>query len=139
LAKIAENCDHNIGLLIKTPIFFAENWLKLQKIVIITSTPAPACLRGWFFLARRLEWWKIFTGCHRWPATTSFFQGSKQQLAGKKVWNRVARVFLVQTYQKGTIIPLNLRTVQQTTPNGYKLCQHFPFQNKPKLIFLVRK
>jgi hypothetical protein len=62
LAKIAENCDHNIGfweqanlfaenwqksqkIVIITLVFgkktnfFAENWQKSQKIVIITSTP----------------------------------------------------------------------------------------------------
>jgi hypothetical protein len=31
--------DHNIGFWEKTPIFFAENCQKSQKIVIITSTP----------------------------------------------------------------------------------------------------
>jgi hypothetical protein len=33
-----QNFDHNIGFE-KNVIFFAENWQKLQKIVIITSTP----------------------------------------------------------------------------------------------------
>jgi hypothetical protein len=33
-----QKIGHNIGFLRKTP-FFAENWRKSQKIVIITSTP----------------------------------------------------------------------------------------------------
>jgi hypothetical protein len=33
-----QNFDHNIGFWGKRQ-FFAENWQKLQKIVIITSTP----------------------------------------------------------------------------------------------------
>jgi hypothetical protein len=37
-SEIMQNFDHNIGF--KTDAnFFAENWQKLQKIVIITSTP----------------------------------------------------------------------------------------------------
>jgi hypothetical protein len=35
LSKIAENCDQ------KNANFFAENWEKSPKIVIITSTPGP--------------------------------------------------------------------------------------------------
>jgi hypothetical protein len=31
--------DHNIGFREKRKNFFAENWQKSQKIVIITSTP----------------------------------------------------------------------------------------------------
>jgi hypothetical protein len=29
----------------KAPIFFAENWQKSQKVVIITSTPVKFCLK----------------------------------------------------------------------------------------------
>jgi hypothetical protein len=35
-----QNLDHNIGFREKRQ-FFAENWEKSQKIVIITSTPDP--------------------------------------------------------------------------------------------------
>jgi hypothetical protein len=37
-ASFCKNCDHNIGFWEKRH-FFAENWEKSQKIVIITSTP----------------------------------------------------------------------------------------------------
>jgi hypothetical protein len=35
-----------IGFLRKTPIFFAENWQKSQKIAIITSTPEASFLKA---------------------------------------------------------------------------------------------
>jgi hypothetical protein len=55
-ANICKNCDHNTGLWEK-PHFFFENWRKLQKIVIITSTPAgklreQICLRNKMFFCR---------------------------------------------------------------------------------------
>jgi hypothetical protein len=37
-AKLCENFDHNIGFW-ENANFFADNWQKSQKIVIITSTP----------------------------------------------------------------------------------------------------
>jgi hypothetical protein len=36
--------DHYI-VFFKAPIFFAENWQKSQKVVIITSTPVKFCLK----------------------------------------------------------------------------------------------
>jgi hypothetical protein len=46
-ATFCKNCDHNIGFE-KNANFFAENWQKSQKIVIITSTPdwGNFCLLG---------------------------------------------------------------------------------------------
>jgi hypothetical protein len=37
-ASFCKNCDHNM-VFEKNANFFAENWQKSQKIVIITSTP----------------------------------------------------------------------------------------------------
>jgi hypothetical protein len=37
----------------KNAIFFAENWQKSQKIVIITSTPDWANLRLWAIIYKR--------------------------------------------------------------------------------------
>jgi hypothetical protein len=37
-AKLCQKIDHNIGVCEKRQ-FFAENWEKSQKMVIITSTP----------------------------------------------------------------------------------------------------
>jgi hypothetical protein len=58
LGKIAENCDHNIGIFEKRQ-FFAEIWEKSPKIVIITSTPAPGnpvmLEQNFFFLLQEEE------------------------------------------------------------------------------------
>jgi hypothetical protein len=45
--KLKLNFDHNIGFW-ENANFFAENWQKLQKIVIITSTPDSYSTRKWF-------------------------------------------------------------------------------------------
>jgi hypothetical protein len=47
-ASFCKNCDHNIGFE-KNANFFAENWRKSQKIVIITSTPDWESLAIVFF------------------------------------------------------------------------------------------
>jgi hypothetical protein len=38
-----QKCDHDIGF--KKTHFYAENWQKSQKIVIITSTPGGLVLQ----------------------------------------------------------------------------------------------
>jgi hypothetical protein len=54
--------------------------------------------------------------------------------------NRVARVFLVQTYQNGKNIPndhkiyqtaLNITKLPKNIPTGHKTYQHFPLQGPP--------
>jgi hypothetical protein len=45
-SKLFKEFDHNIGFGEKRH-FFAENWQKSQKIVIITSTPGWANFRPW--------------------------------------------------------------------------------------------
>jgi hypothetical protein len=51
-AKLCKKLDHiHIRLVFeKNAIFFAENYQKSQKIVIITSTPAYFCREGTLFL-----------------------------------------------------------------------------------------
>jgi hypothetical protein len=55
--------------------------------------------------------------------------------------SRVARFFLVHTYQKGKSIPNNHRLYHTAIyytkwsniiPNGRKIYQHFPFQGPPE-------